>query len=146
MLESNGCTLEDQIKKEKDPKVRDRLRIINLHKKGYKDTEISIIMDVSIKTVYNWRMRFKKEDYEGLKTKEKPGRKRKLTEEEIEKLIETLHQKDYWTTKGVRYLIDTEFKVSYTLRHVSRILRKIGMNYQKPFENIIENQKMQKKY
>lgn len=92
-------------------------------------------MGISKKTAYNWRQRFNKEGYEGLKTKEKPGRKRKLTEEEIEKLIEILHQKEYWTTKGVRDLIDKEFKVNYTTRHVSRILRKIGMNYQKPYEN-----------
>ena len=70
-----------------------------------------------------------------MKTKEKPGRKRKLSDEDMERLKDLLKQKDYWTTREVRNLIKIEFGIEYTLRHVARILRKLGMKYQKPYVN-----------
>jgi transposase len=45
-------------------------------------------------------------------------------------------------TRDVRDLIKDAFDVEFTLRHVSRILRKIGMNYQKPYVNDLEYLKM----
>lgn len=129
------CTLEDRLRKEKDPKVRDRLRMIILLKEGYKQKEVSKIMRVTERTVYTWKKRYEKEGIEGLNTREKPGRKRRLSDEDIEGLKGMLEQKEYWTTRDVRNLIKIEFNIEYTLRHVARILRKLGMKYQKPYVN-----------
>jgi len=70
-----------------------------------------------------------------LKTRKKTGRKRKLSEGDIQKLRKLLEHRDYWTTREVRDLIKDVFDGGFTLRHVSRILRKTGMNYQKPYVN-----------
>ncbi len=123
------------LKKEKNAETRDRIRGIILLKKGYKLREIASIMGVSRRTIYNWKKRYKEEGIEGLKTKEKPGRKRKLSNEDMERLKDLLKEREYWTTRGVRKLIKIEFGIEYTLRHVARILRKLGMKYQKPYVN-----------
>ena len=92
-------------------------------------------MRITRRTVYAWKKRYEEEGIEGLKTREKSGRKRKLSDEDMDKLKDLLKQKDYWTTRGVRNLIKIEFGIEYTLRHVARILRKLGMKYQKPYVN-----------
>lgn len=129
------CILEDRLKKEKNSKVRDRLRMIILLKEGYKQKEVAKIMRTTERTVYTWKNRYEEEGIKGLKTREKPGRKRKLSDEDMERLKKLLKQKEYWTTRGVRNLIKIEFGIEYTLRHVARILRKLGMKYQKPYVN-----------
>lgn len=127
--------LEDRLKKENNPKVRDRLRMVILLKEGYKQKETAKIMRVTDRTAYAWKKRYEKEGIKGLKTREKPGRKRRLSDEDIERLKGMLKQKEYWTTRDARNLIKIEFGIEYTLRHVVRILRKLGMKYQKPYVN-----------
>ena len=125
--------LNDTLKRTKDGRERDRIRGIILIKKGYNVHKIADIMNVSVRTIYNWKKRYEKNGTKGLKTKRKPGRKGKLSPEDMENLKELLKKKDYWTTREVKELIKNEFGIEYTLRHVARILRKIGMVYQKPF-------------
>ena len=64
------CLLENRLKKEKDPKVRDRIRMMILLKEGYKQKEVAKIMRTTERTVYTWKKRYKEEGIEGLKTKE----------------------------------------------------------------------------
>ena len=92
-------------------------------------------MRTTVRTVYTWKKRYEKEGIEGLRTKEKTGRKRNLSDEDMERLKDLLKEKEYWTTKEARNLIEIEFGIEYTFRHVARILRKLGMNYQKPYVN-----------
>jgi len=53
----------------------------------------------------------------------------------MERLKDLLKEKEYWTTKEAGNLIETEFGIKYTIKHVTRILRKLGMKYQKPYVN-----------
>jgi len=135
-MKGDGIDLFDErLKREKDPKVRDRLRMIVLLEEGYKQREVARIMRTTVRTVYKWKKRYEREGFEGLKTRKKTGRKRRLSDDDLEDLKRHLKQRDYWTTREVRNLIKDVFDVEFTLRHVSRILRKIGMNYQKPYVN-----------
>jgi transposase len=106
-----------------------------LLRKGYKQKEVADMMGITERTVHNWRKRYEKGGVKALETKKKPGRKRKLSEEDLERLEELLKQREYWTGKEVRNLIMIEFDVKYTLRHVARILRGLGMKCQKPYVN-----------
>ena len=53
----------------------------------------------------------------------------------MKKLKALLKERDYWATKEVRESIRKEFDVEITLRHIPRLLRKLGMMYQKPYVN-----------
>jgi len=127
--------IEKLIKKEKDPRVRDRLRGVLLLKKGYTQGKVAEIMNVTTRTVYNWKTRYNQEGVEGLRDKPIPGRKTVLDESDMEKLRSLLEERDYWTSNQVRALIKEEFGVEFTTRHIPRVLRKLGLRYQKPFVN-----------
>ena len=62
------------------------------------------------------------------------GRPSELSEEQKEELKAILKERDDWTTREVRELIKEEFGVEYSLRHVSRILKSLGMKYSKPYQ------------
>ena len=138
--------LNDALKRTKDGRERDRIRGIILIKKGYNVHEVADIMNVSVRTIYNWKKRYEKNGTKGLKTKQKPGRKGKLSPEDVEKLIKLLKQKDYWTTKEVKELIKNEFGIEYTLRHVARILRKLVWCIKNHLCMTIEDLTMQKRF
>lgn len=127
--------LEKLVKKEKNPKLRDRLRGILLMKKNFTICEVAEILGVTERTLYNWKRRYNQSGYNGLKTNPIPGRNTILNKEDMKKLKELLQMKDYWTSKEVRELIKNEFDIEFTPRHIPRILRKLGMKYQKPYVN-----------
>ena len=127
--------LEELVKKEKDLEVKDRLRAILLLKKNYKQCEVAEILGITERTVYNWKIRYNQNEYEGLKTRLRPGRDTFLDDVDMKELKEMLEKREYWTTKEVRELIKNEFGKEFTLRHIPRLLRKLGMMYQKPYVN-----------
>ena len=127
--------LKELVRKEKNPKLRDRFRAILLLKKKYKHHEIAEILGVTERTICNWKKRHNQGGYERLKTKSIPGRNTTLSKKDMKKLKALLKERDYWATKEVRELIKKEFDVEFTLRHIPRLLRKLGMMYQKPYVN-----------
>jgi len=92
-------------------------------------------MDVTTRMVYNWKTRYNREGVEGLKDRPIPGRKTVLNDEDMKRLRMLLEERDYWTSNQVRALIKEEFGIEFTTRHIPRILRKLGLRYQKPFVN-----------
>lgn len=127
--------LKKLVKKERDLKLRDRLRGILLIKKKYTYSEVAEILGVTERTICNWKRRYEQSGYDGLKTNPIPGRNTILDKEDMEKLKELLQMRVYWTSKEVRELIKNEFGIEFTPRHIPRILRKLGMNYSKPYVN-----------
>lgn len=127
--------IEKLIKEERDPTLRDRLRGILLLKKGYTPVKIAEILGVTERTVFNWKRRYHQERVKGLKNKMIPGRNTRLDGKDMARLKELLQERDHWTSKEVAELIINEFHVEFTPRHIPRILRKLGMKYQKPYVN-----------
>ena len=77
-----------------------------------------------------WKKRFETFGIRGLKTKQRPGRPPKITEEQAAAVKHTVEKKNIrrgWRTKHVRELIHEETGVKYTERHTIRILQKWGM-------------------
>jgi len=83
---------------------------------------------------YAWLKNWNKKGLEGLKPNYGGGRPSELTQEEKEELKKILEKRDDWTTKEVRELIKEKFGVGYSQRHVSRLLRSMGMKYSKPYQ------------
>ena len=57
----------------------------------------------------------------------------KLSPEEFDNLKDLLSQKTTWTTEEIRAMIHQEFEVEYTLKQIRIILKKLKMDYGKPF-------------
>ncbi|GCC11196.1 hypothetical protein IPdc08_01246 [archaeon] len=84
-------------------------------------------------TGYIWLEAWNKDGLEGLKPNYGGGRPPNLSKEQKEQLKAIIERRKDWTTKEVRETIKERFKVEYSIRHVSRILRSFRMKYTKPY-------------
>ena len=89
-------------------------------------------LGVSKRSGYLWLERWNRNGAEGLVPMHGGGFKQKLTSEQMSRLREDLSQGS-WTTEDVRKHIKLRFNVDYSMRQVSRILKKLGMHHAKPY-------------
>jgi len=115
-------SLADAYRREKDVKVKERILITSLIAEGKSTYEAARILHCSQSKAAYWKKRYELEGLEGLKTRKQPGRPLKVTEEKMKEIRETVEAGDWWTVKTVREMIRKEAGVSYTERHVQRLL------------------------
>lgn len=131
-------TQKELVGKIKDKKVEvrifQRLLFIKHLYKGDSVPQAADKVEVTLPVGYEWRKRWNEQGYEGLIPQFDGGAPSRLSQEDTEDLIDVLKQRDDWTTKEIRQLIQDRFNVSYTKRHVNRLLRSFGMNHGKPFQ------------
>ena len=118
-----------------------RFRAFELKQKGWRQTDIAEALGVSDSSVSHWMKKAREGGKEALKTSPRPGRPRKLSEEERTEKLPSLLEKgpehfgfrgEVWTRKRVREVIKEEFGVEYDVSQVGRILGQIGWSRQKP--------------
>ena len=118
--------------------IKERELIVNLHNKGKKQEEISDLLGCSQPTVHRWIKN--SNTRRTLETLPRSGRPTKLTKKTLvrlkEKILSNIKQanKEYCSvsTKEVKSLINKEIGEIYSLRHVERIMHKIGFSLIKP--------------
>jgi transposase len=107
------------------------------YKYGATQTEIAEQYGLSRKTVYNWLKRLETQPIEqAIVDAERPGRPPKLSGPEREGLTRALRQTpksvDYaasgWTPPVVKQFIAERFDVEYSLPHVRRLMREVGLS------------------
>lgn len=126
--------LQIRIKKlETNTKVLKRLYFIKYRYDGKGVKEASQLVGVAKPVGYAWQKRWNESGYDGLIPRYAGGRPSKLSDQQKEKLLLLLKDKDVWTTDEIRLLISNEFSVEYTLKQVRIIAKKFGMKYAKPF-------------
>lgn len=113
---------------------KEREMIIKLHNKGKKQEEISELISCSQPTVHRWI----KHNLSGrtLETLPRSGRPTKLTKERLSQLKETILTKiksanDKYcsvSTKRVKKLVHQEIGEDYSMRHIERIMHKLGFS------------------
>lgn len=134
----DASELQWQYKREKDPNVRERLLIIIWLKKGKTTYEVADLLDCPQSKVMYWKSRFEKEGLNGLRTKSRSGKPPKLSENKVRLIRQKLESVNCWQTKWVKDLIYQETGVTYTHRHIVRLLHKWG------FERIIPRKEHEK--
>ena len=77
----------------KNVRQKRRYDVIRLSLQGYSNNEISKILDISLRQVYNLINLYKENGIEGLKLKYSPGRKTKLTAEQEKELYDVITKK-----------------------------------------------------
>jgi transposase len=83
-------------------------------------------------TVSEWSDDWNRHGVDGLRPSFGGGRPPKLSEQQRERLKRVLEEYQPWTTSEIKLLIEDAFEVSYSERHIARLLRKFGMNYAIP--------------
>jgi transposase len=128
--------------------IKERELIIKLHRKGEKQERIADLIGCSQPTVHRWIQNSKKK--RTLNTLPRSGRPTSLTPNTLSRLKEKLRKFIYAaneeygavSTKEVADIIRKEIGESYSLRHVERILHKLGFSLITPrSEHIRHDQK-----
>ena len=127
--------LEKQIKTlEKDTRVLKTLYFVRYRYEGKSVEEAARLVGTSKNNAYIWQERWNESGYEGIKPRFAGGKPSKLTEEQKLNLKERLSSGSF-TTEDVREIIQTKYGVEYTSKQVRIIMRKMGLNYAKPFQH-----------
>jgi transposase len=121
-------------KKEKDPKVKERLLLVIRvrcdHQIPYRVVKE---MNRSNPWASEWLKRYDEEGIEGLKDRIKSGRRpyiSKKTEYKIKTILRESNQG--WTTKQIEELIVQKTGIKYHYTHIYRIVRKWGFKQKVP--------------
>lgn len=120
-----------------------RFRAWELHEDGWSQARIAAALGVTKGAVSQWFTAVRAKGLSALRSRrEESGRRPNLTDADLERLKTCLKQGpeasgfrgDVWTQPRVRAVIRKEFGITYTSRHVGRLLEKIGWTRQKPVE------------
>ncbi len=114
--------------------ITERELIVKLYSQGKKQQEIADLIGCSQSTVNLWIHRNKLKD--GLKTRPRSGRPTKLKGKTLdwvkEKLLDKINsantEYNSVSTKQLKEIIKQEIGKTYSLRHVERIMHKLGFS------------------
>jgi transposase len=119
---------------------RRRRRAVELLVQGLSLSGVARRVQASVGSVYRWREAWRQGGKAALAAKPVPGRRRKLSPQQGEQLLQLLLKgaraygfpNELWTLKRMAAVIQVEFGVRYHPSHVWKILRGLGWSCQVP--------------
>lgn len=125
---------------------RRRRRAMRLLDEGRTLSEVAERIGCAPSSVMRWRDVRERTGEEGLEARKAPGRPRKLSEAQSERLVELLlegavaqgYRTELWTTQRIAEVIEEQFGVRYHPDHVGRVMRRLGWSSQKPERRALE--------
>ena len=116
----------------KTEKVLTRIQFVRMRYSGYSVEEAAKAVGFTTKTGYNVQKAWNASGMDGLVPDFKGGPKSKLSDEQKEKLKDTLASCPMDTKTVLLYIMD-EFGVEYSEKQVHVILKDMGMRHAKPY-------------
>jgi putative transposase len=119
--------LKKASKMEKDAKILRRILMVRYALKKETIRDVGKRLDCSHPTVLYWKERYFLEGLEGLKTKPKSGKPRKISrlqESNLKRIFSKENHQKPWTTKRASNLITEKTRVNYSQRQIRRILNR----------------------
>lgn len=121
--------LERQHKKERDGKVRDRIKAVLLHSEGWSQKNIAQALRIDDSTVWTHLNDYRRD--EKLKI-ESGGSESKLSEIESKELEQHLEENTYATAKEIVAYVKEKYGISYTPEGMHAWLARHDFTYKKP--------------
>ena len=120
--------LERACREEKDAGVRLRmLLVLKVKYDGLGQNEAARELHAQSSWAVTWIRRFEEEGIDGLRTRERSGRPPRVGQRVMAKIgREVTTNESGWTVKEVRELVRKECGVTYSERHVLRLLHRWG--------------------
>jgi len=112
-------------RKAKDPMHLRRLLALHHLQLGYKVTQTAKNLSVSSRMIHRWINQFEEFGLGGLKDKTGRGRKKALTESEMEKLKDILFQRKNVKANTLKDILIERFDTKVTLPTCYRILKEL---------------------
>ncbi|MEM2759321.1 MAG: helix-turn-helix domain-containing protein [Nitrososphaerales archaeon] len=125
--------LEERFKKEKNPRVKERLlAILHLYDEK-KISETASIIRRSVSSVKRWLWSWNEEAYDGLMPEFTGGPKPRMPYSEWDRILEEIENKGM-TLKDVKVYVKTTRGIEYSYDAVWKVLRKkMKVRYGKPY-------------
>ena len=132
--------LKSLYKHEKKAKAKLWLLTAILRKEGKTLEEICFSLQKAKTTIHDWLKRLEDDGLTKIYDLKKLGKPAKLNIEQKNQLKKILNEKPIkqnipftiWTTQLVQYVIHKLFNVSYKIRNIEYLVKKLGFSFQKP--------------
>jgi len=123
--------LRGRIRKTKERKIADRLRVVLYRAEGYRHKDIAALLQIGINQVTQILRRYLAGGLEVLLTDNYQGSQPKLTPEQQYLLTLELKTKIYNTAQQVIAWVEEQWGVCYGLRGMHTLLKRLGFTYKK---------------
>lgn len=125
---------------EKNVKAKMRLHAALLRRKGKKIEDIASTLEKPKGTISKWLNLLEDKGLSAAIPKKQPGRPRRLANKQLKTLYNDLlktpeklgYSNGFWSTRLVKEHVRKKFKATFTPRHMTRLLSKIGFSFKKP--------------
>ncbi len=132
--------LQDEIRRSEESRYDHRLHGVLLVAQGLSCPEVGRLLGDSPRAVEYWVHRFEDKGLAGLVEGERPGRPRRLSEEQLAEIASVLRQppeavgitSGIWDGKGLAAFIKERYGVSLGVRQCQYIFKSLGFRRRKP--------------
>jgi len=123
-----------------------RIAAVKLYKQRVAIATLSKSMNVTQSAIYGWIKKAREQGIKSLKSRQGTGRPTIITDKQLEGLVSCLrssatrygYSTDLWSGPRVRNLIKRKFGIEYHHKHMSRLLRRLGMVLKFPERRALE--------
>jgi len=119
--------LKRKYKKEEEAKVKERILMVIYTAQKETLRDVAERLNCDHKLVLYWKRRYENEGLEGLKTRPKSGKPKKISrrqESNLKRIFSKENPVKPWTTKRATHLIAEKTNINYSQRQVRRILNR----------------------
>ncbi len=138
--------LQSEIRRSADARYDHRLHAVLLVAHGMTCPEVGRVLGDAPRTVEYWVHRFEKDGFAGLRESSRPGRPRRLTEEQLGEIAQILRGSPaevglgthLWDGKTLSAFIEQQYGEKLSVRQCQRLFRELGFRLRKPRPQIAD--------
>lgn len=131
--------LQDEIRRSQEARYDHRLHAVLLIAQGVTCPEAAALLGDSPRTVQYWVRRFEDEGFAGLTDTDRPGRPKKLSEQQLIEVNEALRgpprnfglSTNIWDGKTLSSFIKQQYSIDLGVRQCQRLFRQLGFRLRK---------------
>ena len=132
--------LQDEIRRSYESQYDHRLHAVLLVAQGMSCREVANLLGDSPRTVAYWANRFEAEGLSGLADVYRPGRPRRLDDQQLQEIQKALRSSpleygltaNLWDGKLLSHFIHKRFGIELGIRQCQRMFRQFGFRLRKP--------------
>jgi len=128
--------LKKLARRKKEPSIAARIRAVYLALEGRDAVQIAAVLGYSRRAVQNWVRSYNRHGLDGLKDQTGRGTKARLNADQIQWLRQRIDQGPtqddgvcVFHAADIGHIIKQQFGISYSVRQIQRLLRKLGYRY-----------------
>ncbi len=132
--------LQDEIRRSQEARYDHRLHAVLLVAQGVTSPEAANLLGDAPRAVQYWVRRFEDEGFAGLADADRPGRPKKLDEQQLGEVSRALREspRDFglstntWDGKTLSAFLQQQFHIELGVRQCQRLFRQLGFRLRKP--------------